>query len=276
VALRNLFACLVHEAPDCALDLARNLRLLDPASALLLYNGSDDPELLGAVSSWTRLGATLHPRPRPMRWGRLHGFALDCMAFALDELPFDTLTIVDSDQLLARRGYSEALAARLAAAPQAGMLGSVDSGAPYPGNPPAASALAEIRLWRAYLRRFPGGLEQFPRWTMWPGTVFTRAAARDLVDLWRRDERLRLIVGQSRMVTTEEVVLPTLVRLLGYTIARGPSSPAYIRFREPIRLAELRRAAELPNAFWLHPVPRRHDDPLRAALRALHGAYAPV
>ena len=38
-AVRNVFAVLVHERPDCVVDLVRNLRHLDPGSQVLLYNG---------------------------------------------------------------------------------------------------------------------------------------------------------------------------------------------------------------------------------------------
>ena len=44
-AIRNIFACLVHESPDCVIDLVRNLRALDPGSLILLYNGGRDPNL---------------------------------------------------------------------------------------------------------------------------------------------------------------------------------------------------------------------------------------
>ena len=65
---------------------------------------------------------SVHPSPRPMAWGKLHEFAIDCMRFALQEFNFETLTIVDSDQLALRPGYSEQLAACLAGRPRVGML----------------------------------------------------------------------------------------------------------------------------------------------------------
>ncbi len=118
--IRNVFACLVHENLECVVDLVRNLRHLDPDSAVLLYNGSPNPALLRGDFPPDRHGAVLHPSPRPMRWGRLHDFAVDCMRFALGNLPFDTLTIVDSDQLAVRPGYSGRLAAWLAGEPRGG------------------------------------------------------------------------------------------------------------------------------------------------------------
>src|SRR5215467_839594 len=111
--LRNIFACLVHESPECVGDLVRNLRFLDPSSTILLYNGGHWPQLLDSGAFRSQADVVRHPSPQPMAWGRLHDFALDCMRFALDYLPFDTLTIVDSDQLVTRAGYSEYLASFL-------------------------------------------------------------------------------------------------------------------------------------------------------------------
>src|SRR5947209_20281692 len=108
-AVRNIFACLVHENQDCVIDLVRNLRALDPASVILLYNGGRSADLLDHGFPFERYGAVRHPAPRPAAWGTLHGFALDAMQYALDSFAFDTLTIVDSDQLATRRGYSEYL-----------------------------------------------------------------------------------------------------------------------------------------------------------------------
>ena len=111
----NIFACLVHERRECVVDLVRNLRYLDPSSTILLYNGGGDPDLLTRGFPFERYGAVIHPHSRPLEWGRLHDFALDCARFALERLPFDTMTIVDSDQLATRPGYSEALAQFLSA-----------------------------------------------------------------------------------------------------------------------------------------------------------------
>ena len=78
-SIRNVFACLVHENLECVVNLVRNLRHLDPDSAILLYNGSSSPDFLNGAFAFDRHGAVLHPSPRPMRWGRLHDFAIDCM-----------------------------------------------------------------------------------------------------------------------------------------------------------------------------------------------------
>jgi hypothetical protein len=175
---RNVFACLVHEKPECVVDLVRNLRYLDPTSAVLLYNGSHDPHFLDGTFPFERHGAVVHPTPRPMAWGRLHDFALDCMRFALTHLPFDTLTIVDSDQLAVRPGYSDRLGNFLAQQRGVGMLGNCpDVQTVSTRIPPARIAHAEIDLWRPLLRRFLEGEAKFVHGSFWPTTVFTVAPA---------------------------------------------------------------------------------------------------
>src|SRR5206468_8102261 len=106
-------------------DLVRNLRYFDRVSPILLYDGGSDPALLRGSFPFERYGAIVHPSPKPAQWGRLHGFALDCMGFALEHTPFDVLTIVDSDQLATRSGYVQRLERFLAVHPRAGLLGNV-------------------------------------------------------------------------------------------------------------------------------------------------------
>lgn len=108
-SLVNIFACLVHEKPDVVWDLVCNLRCLDPASSVLLYNNSGDPSLLEDGRFHADPQVIVYPEPRLHRYGVLHGYMLDCMRWACQNLEFDTLTNVDSDQLLLRPGYTERL-----------------------------------------------------------------------------------------------------------------------------------------------------------------------
>ena len=274
--LRNIFACLVHESPDCVIDLVRNLRWLDPSSIILLYNGSRDPNLLGSDFPWKRYGVTLHPTPRPAEWGHLHNFALDCMQWACDNQPFDTITIVDSDQLATRAGYSDYLDAYLKTVSGIGVLGSSPM-IHVPGTRigPAAAALQEIDLWRPLLRMFPDGEEEFVHWCFWPSTVFTTDAARDLTKLFAVNRQLQDIMSQTRIWATEEVILPTLAALLGYKIAANPCSYDYVQYRVPFTVSQIEAALDRHDVFWVHPVPRRYDDPLRSRIREKWNHYDP-
>ena len=273
-ASRNVFACLVHESQECVVDLVRNLRHLDPDSTVLLYNGGHDPGLLGRSFSVDGDEPLVHPAPRPLQWGKLHDFALDCMRFALDTLEFGSLTIVDSDQLLMRPGYSQLIARTLAKRPQIGMLGNA------PGTQPAgtrvhvaAAALRERELWRPFLARWPEGERKFVQWTFWPSTVFSAAAARDLVELFDSDDELRDLLGRSSIWATEEVVLPTIVDLLGYEIAQSPCSYDYVKYNVLFTPQQLAAGMRGRRVFWVHPVPRRYDHPLRRHIRTTFNQY---
>ncbi|MEA2563573.1 MAG: hypothetical protein QOH06_5077 [Acidobacteriota bacterium] len=269
-SVRNVFAVLVHERPDCVADLVRNLRHLDPGSQVLLYNGGKK-KLLDGVDLQ---GAVIHPSPRRMEWGKLHGFALDCMRFALDRLPFDTLTIVDSDQLAVRSGWSEHLGRFLENRPRVGLLGNSPLRQPPDAQAGAAvMAYREIDLWRPWLRQFPDGEEKFVHWTFWPSTVFTAAAARDLVRLFDEDAELQDLLRQSRIWATEEILLPTMVALLGYEIAASPCSYDYVQFRQAYTPTQIADALVRPDVFWVHPVPRCLDDPLRRTIRESWNGY---
>jgi len=266
---RGIYACLVHEARDCVIDLCRNLRSVDPDSTILLYNGGPDHGLLAPDPALDRLGVVVHPSPRPMRWGNLQDFALDCMRFARAEHPFDMMTIVDSDQLALRPGWVAAAGERLNREPEVGLLGNnVERLLAGTDNAAAITAWREVDLWRPLLTKFAGGEEKFAQWSYWPGTVFTADAARALVDVCDRDEDLRQIMRQSHLWVTQEILLPTLTALLGFRVARSPDSYRYLRYRTPYSWNELQSAFAETDAYWIHPVNRQHDDPLRAAIRA--------
>jgi hypothetical protein len=272
--LRNVFACLVHESQECVIDLVRNLKALDPSSKVLLYNGGPDPGLLNHSFPFPRYGAQLHPSPRPLSWGRLHEFAIDCMEFALKTDGFDILTIVDSDQLCLRHGYSNYMTHLLNGRSRVGLL-SNSPGVQTLSNAagPAIAAHQETELWRPFLKRFPDGEQKFVHWTFWPSTVFTCDAARNLVDLFRNDSQLREIMIKTRIWASEEVILPTVTALLGYEVAPNPCSYDYVRYRVAYSPRDADIALSRSDVFWIHPVPRRYNDPLRAHLRGKHNHY---
>ena len=230
--MRNVFACLVHERQESVVDLVRNLSHLDPDSRILLYDGGRDPGLLRRRFTVDGPEPLVHPEPRPMRWGALHQFAIDSMRFALAEAPFDTLTIVDSDQLLLRPGYSAALGGVPSTGGRTWGCWAMLPGAQprHTRVPPAVTAWREQALWLPYCRRFEGGEAQFPHWTFWPSTVFSAAACRDLVRTFDEDEALARTLARSRLWATEEILLPTLVALHGHEVVKSPFSYDLVRY----------------------------------------------
>jgi hypothetical protein len=269
----NVFACLVHEEPACVADLVANLRYLDPASGLVIYNGGRDPTLLRSLPCGDR-NVVVHPEPRMMSWGDLLDFALECMRLAATAFDHETITMVDSDQLLVRPGWSAAVETAVRDQPAAGLFGSpAVSESTTSGIDPPTTARAERDLWHPILATLPGGPAVYPQWTFWPSTVVTRAASDTLVSLFERDD-----VKQARQCThvlaTEEILVPTLVRAAGFETAPSPESFAYVKFRHDYSEQDVRTAMATPGSYWMHPIPRRYDHPLRRAIRGAHNAYS--
>ena len=271
--IKNIFACLVHEKQECIVDLVRNLHYLDPSSLILLYNGGTDKQLFEGFP-FERYGAVIIPGSRPLKWGWLHDFALDCMKYALKNLSFDILTIVDSDQLGIGENYSRYMAKYLDNNNNTGMFGI--TGERQRGDTkvdPAVSAYQEEELWRPFLEKFPDGVNKFLYWTFWPATVFTRAAAKDLVNLFDMDNQLKEILQKTRIWASEEIILPTLVSLLGYKIEKNPCAYDYVKYGANYSLADIKPALEQADTFWIHPVPRDAGNELRKYIAAHYDDY---
>jgi predicted O-methyltransferase YrrM len=272
--LQNVYACLVHESEDCIIDLVRNLHFLDPDGIILLYNGGQQTSLMKRHFPFEKFNAHIHPRPTPVRWGYLHSFALNCMEYALNNFTFDTITIVDSDQLAIRGGFTDYISQFLAGKQNIGMLSSRHEQVTQHTNiAPAIHAFREYDLWKPFLKRFSDGESKFLHWTFWPSTIFTADASRDLVKIFKTDQHLQQVMASSRIWATEEIILPTLTRLLGYEIAQNPCSYDYVKYKVAHSVHDLEHALHRQDAYWIHPVPRLYNDPLRTHARQRFGHY---
>jgi hypothetical protein len=278
----NVLACLVHEPFDCAVDLVRNLNHLAPESLPIVY--VDHRHHQRFARRWAGLGlrAVLHPEPRPVpvrgTLARTWWFALDVMRLARRLCRFDALTIVESDQLLVKPGFTRAVLAALERHPRCGLLGSSQAGVrqgPASELDIARRAHAELPAWRPLLERFPGWDRSFVQYSFWPSLVLSGRAVDELVR-WTDAEgggAPDRLLAASRITAVTELLLPTLVHLLGWDLLPSPASYRHCHWRQALTGADVRAAVAEPDAFWLHPVPRTLDDPVRALVRALHGGY---
>lgn len=273
--VKNIFACLVHENGDCIRDMVQNLHYNDPSSVILLYNGSANSNLIPADIAG-KYGTVVHPKPTPAKHGYLHKFALDCMEFSSANFDFDTFTVVDSDQLSVKSGYSKFLSSYMS--PEIGMFSNkperVDSS--NKTNTIALQAFREYELWKPLLQKFEKGEEKFVHWTFWPSTVFMADAARDLVKIFREDSTLQHIMQHSKIWASEEVILPTLVRLLGYEIKINPCSYEFVKYKLAMSTADVTNAISRDNAYWIHPVTRSLTDPIREFVSEKFSRYNEV
>ncbi|MDV3456338.1 glycosyltransferase [Sphingomonas sp. HF-S4] len=267
--IANVYALLAHERPECVVDLVRNLRWHDPVSPILVYDGSAGGTLIDPKLPWARWGVEIVPAPRPMKWGKLHDFALDCIRH-LGMRDYDALTIVDSDQMQLRSGYPEFLAG------QGGIPGILSSDPRPQGRatriPPARTAQGERALWQPLLDRFEDGDAAFVHWSFWPGTVIGADCGRAIAALFE-DAQLQGILGASKLWATEEILFPTLARLLGFPVQQNPCRGDWTQYRRRWSLRDLDAARGDARTFWMHPVPRALDDPLRRHLRASASQY---
>ncbi|HEX7756651.1 MAG TPA: class I SAM-dependent methyltransferase [Niabella sp.] len=272
---KNIFACLVHEKKECIWDMIRNLQYHDPDSIILLYNGGAGSLPLDQCDFPRGSNVVIYPEPVAMKHGYLHHFALDCFQYAADHFDSSFITIVDSDQLCIRSGYTDYISKYLALLPEAGMLSSnpVRVERFNKTNYVAGLAFNEYELWKPLLKQFPGGEQCFAHWTFWPCTVFTMKAVRALLQLFKENTLLQKIMQQTRIWATEEVILPTLIRLLGYEIHPNPCSYELVRYRQQVNRIELLKALKNDKIYWLHPVPRLFNDAIRKTIREKCNCY---
>ncbi len=273
--LKNIYACLVHENEECVTDLVRNLHYHDPSSVILLFNGGNNSSLFTGRFPYDKFGAVIHPASFRVKYGYLHTFALSCMEFALENLTFNSLTIVDSDQLAIRSGYSAYVGDFFKTTADVGLLSSNPEkiNKDNVSNQVAAQAFKEYDLWRPLLNSFQDGESNFVYWTFWPSTVFTRDAIKDLISLFKKSKQLQEIMKHTKIWASEEVILPTLVKLLGYKIVANPCSYDYVSYRKKYSLQDINNALGKANAYWIHPIDRIYDTNLRKYIRDYFSNY---
>ncbi|OMQ08168.1 glycosyltransferase [[Flexibacter] sp. ATCC 35103] len=271
--IKNVYMCLVHENQDCIIDLVRNLHYLDPASRIILYNGGTNTALFDNFP-FKQYNAIIYPNPKTLKWGWLHDFAIDCMEYAIINLDFDLITVVDSDQLLSGKNYSAYVADTFHNNPNLGMLGQVATRIDADTKiDPAITAYAEKDLWIPLLEKLPNGKEAFLHWTFWPSTAFTYAAAVDLVRLFRTNLELQFILEKTKIWASEEILLPTLTIALGYTIVENPCVYDFVKYRASYTTHDIKQAIENENAFWIHPIERKINNTNRIYVRNAFNDY---
>lgn len=271
--VKNVFICLVHENLDCILNLIRNLRYSDPKSKILLYNGGSDNLLLSNFP-FDKYGVIVHPYPKKLQWGWLHDFAIDCMEYAIDNMEFDTITVVDSDQLLCKKNYTDFISETFYAYPDLGMFGQVAHRLPENTEiHPAITAYQEKDLWQPLLDELPNGKEAFLHWTFWPSTVFTYNASKDLVNLFRTNHLLHETLKKTKIWASEEILLPTLTIALGYKIVKNPCSYDFVKYKTEYTTYDIQKAIDTNTCYWLHPILRSSKDVNRKYLQTSLNNY---
>ncbi|QXT34383.1 hypothetical protein KV697_11150 [Sphingomonas sanguinis] len=264
--LKNVFAISAHGQPDCVEDLILNLRTCDPNSPIVLYDGGKDRSIIAQTERWQQFLVDVVPNPQPQAWGSLHGYAIACIDHISDR-QYDTITFVDSDQLMIKRGYSEYLSEKIPL--NFGVLSTLPR--QHGIDSPVLCVQdfhADRANWLPYLSLFDGWEDVFVRWTFWPGTVLSSGAARALAAEFKTDRLDRALRG-SRAWATEECLIPTISGLLGFNEMQNPCDGRWNKFRTAWKASDVDGAISAPGAFFMHPIARRMDDPVRTYIRNL-------
>lgn len=262
--MKNVFAVSAHGRPECVEDLILNLQRFDPTSHIVLYDGGGEGAILAESNRWRKMSVDVVPNPIPQVWGSLHDFAIGSIDHISDR-QYDTITFVDSDQLLITQGYSEYLSRYISSS--FGVLSILPKrhGADSPVMC-VRDLHADRQNWMPYLRQFSNWEEAFVRWTFWPGTVLSADAARAVAHEFKMD-RLTSTLRRSRAWATEECIIPTVSALLGFREILNPCDRSWCKFRTPWSITDVEEATSTPGAFFMHPVLRYLSDPVRAYIR---------
>jgi hypothetical protein len=277
----HILAAIVYEPVDCAVDLVQNLNRLAPESLVALYVDARYADEY--ARRWPRRGlrAVMIPETRavakPRRQPMLHEAFFEILRWAHECCRFDALTMVDSDQLLVSAGFADTVARFLRAHPRVGLLGSAsvqERQGPDSRFYLARRAYEELDLWRPFLAEFRDWESSFVHFSFWPSIVVPGRVVGELLGCLDSSAALRALLDGTQTSAINEVLLPTMVRLLGWQVAPSPASFRYCRWREPLTLEEAAAALADPSCYWIHPVTRTYDDAVRSFVRDAVG-YPP-
>jgi hypothetical protein len=117
------------------------------------------------------------------------------------------------------------------------------------------------------LQSFPQGEQKFVHWTFWPSTVIFKEAMTPLLKLFNENIQLKAIMQQTRIWATEEIILPTLISLLGFDIVQNTCSDTYVQYRKDYTADDAAAAMNISGAYWMHPINRVYNDSARKFIR---------
>lgn len=247
------FAVLAHDKPEVLESQIRNIRMYNPDSRIVLYNGGREP-LSGEAS-----GIPVCPYSRPLRYGRLERFLLDTARWLEEEkTDYEYLASVDSDVLFIRHGFGAFLREMLREYDLIGVNMAVQRHAgALPHWIPGEMMWKEWFMWEPFL-----GTDGICG-TLNPMQAYTHRIVRRILDDLNRGrmDELERCLASSRVFALEELLMPTLALRAGGRPRPYPAqTAAFTRAGEYLSLPELAQARSNPGVFFVHPVRRDLQD----------------
>ncbi|GGY15978.1 hypothetical protein GCM10010384_22410 [Streptomyces djakartensis] len=257
VGVATCFVIISHTVDDAFEDLVLGLRAFCPGADVAWYNSGPPME--------TPFDLRLVTPARPLKYMKITPAFFDIFEWALNE-GYDRIVNVETDLAFIRPGFLD-------------FLDSYMQEADYLA-PGLRRNIPSVSLWPAY-RTLAGEREKLASILgtshvhrgFSPAQVFSRGYISAVLSS-DSYARLRAFVEQNqqpeRSLTLQELILPSLADSVGVP---SRSYPAHLgrfnRFRPYQAPIDLKHALNAPDAFFIHPVRRDSEDPVRSFVRGL-------
>lgn len=244
------FAILVHEKRELVKQLIDNVRYYCPNSAIVLYNGGDDPTLCDG------LGVPVCPSSRKLERGWTTVYFLETMEW-LEELgiKYKYFINIDSDALFIRKGYEKFIQNAMKDTDYMAVKLRIPKKDWYIG----IELKKDINRWGKLFNVNPFyGVFNV-------GQVISRPIVKALLNPTRK-EKLKKELLETISFGSDEFFFVNMAKKLGFNIKKYPSDtgPKMIRYRPFFTLDEMiRRLNNMHNGWLCHPVIRDENDPAR-------------
>ena len=248
---RVAYGIIAHNKPELLGELVSALRFTDPDALVVVFNSSPRKDTFSGVD------ATIAASSRPLNWGLLQFGHFGIMeSLKQMDAEYTHLSFLDSDMLPIRNDY------------QAFIENNVI--ADYMGvDFQRVSKTSKWVVGRRWAYEWPLWRQHFgnclPHGAFNPGQTLTRELVEELLKYSRLPDILEQS-RKSRLLSLEELLIPTLAVAVGATTQVHPNSEAFHGLHSPAELASL---ACDPTAALVHKFVMTAQSPDRVAARRL-------
>ncbi|MFC0559387.1 glycosyltransferase family 2 protein [Halalkalibacter alkalisediminis] len=253
------FALLVHKDRDLIKQLIDNVRYYCPNSAIVLYNGGDDPNLCKG------LGVPVCPSSRKLERGYTTIYFLETMEWIEQMgMDYDYFINVDSDALFFRKGYEEFLHEQMNETDYMAVKLRIPEDDWYIGN----ELKKDIKRWRKLFSVTPFyGVFNV-------GQVITRPLVKALLNPARKEKYKKALLETSSF-GSDEIFFVNVAKELGFRIKAYPNATdsTMIRYRPYFTLEEMIKCLNDSNGWLCHPIHLDGNDPVRRFINSLESEH---
>ncbi len=253
------FAVLAHDDEEVLQDQVNNLRTFNPNAKVILYNGGHNSSFGNSID------VAICPYSRPLVKGRLGRFLYDVMIWLKEiDLEYDYLVSVDSDVMFLHDGFEEFLQLALSQYDAMGInMGVQYTKEDVPDWYPGQTMWKEWDMWQPFfgLMHFAGCLNCMQ--------VYKREMVRKMIEGIDRTA-LEQLFEKTQVFALEEILHPTLAVRSGARCTAYPHNVAkFVRLEDNYTENQVLDLVKDHNAYFIHPVQRKLDDPVRSFLRKI-------